>query len=510
MLAIAASPALAAESPWHGWQPQSIASPAAKTRFLTEPVTGTTLSGSPVVAWTDQDGAVEASVRDDAGHWVTSIIGNSPVERTLRSKGWQLRGTAPFLTRAPDGAIVVGWAVCAPPAASCQTVPPLAWAASRLEADGSWSPVSGATPVEPLLPPPLRGDPAFPFIMNSASNERGDGVAVGIGHDFGSIVVTRSVAQGAWSPPAALALPRGCQSPAGFELNYYRPPAIDAGGSGAEVTSCWFPPESGPGGQSGERLHDGPPIVILLPAGGDASASQLPVPPSRHITFQAAAFASGGLIVEGDDSRVHIYDWSHAGQLGELAASYPCAGSWIYGCYARVTTAPDGRAVVAFGAPLAGSDNVAIRAASGAWTPAYPLPMRADMVQITGGVPGFLALADVRRSPGSKTGGFSIIALGTDASAPSGEKRPYLRRADVRVGVRLHLASRGTWRGAPLPALRVRWLRCRAACTVIRGATARAYRLKRADLGWRIAAEVTASNASGRARDRVFTKPVRW
>jgi hypothetical protein len=55
-----------------------------------------------------------------------------------------------------------------------------------------------------------------------------------------------------------------------------------------------------------------------------------------------------------------------------------------------------------------------------------------------------------------------------------------------------------------VPALSARWLRCRAACHAIPGATARSYRPRTADVGWRIAVEVTAANAYGTAHARTI------
>lgn len=85
---------------------------------------------------------------------------------------------------------------------------------------------------------------------------------------------------------------------------------------------------------------------------------------------------------------------------------------------------------------------------------------------------------------------------------PSAQRKPKLTGV-ARVGRTLRV-RRGTWLAAPT--FRYRWLRNGAP---IKGATRTTYRLRRADRGRRIAARVTASNATGRAAVRTASVLVR-
>jgi hypothetical protein len=503
LLTLVVSPALAAEAPWQGWRPESIASPDAHGRFAFGPATGTTPAGWPVVGWVDDDGSVEVSVRDPDGRWRTAVIGSSPVNRIYPGHGSYLDGMGPFLTHDASGVVIVGWGACAPGATICQAVrPPQAWAAARLEPDGTWAAVTGFAPadprpsLQPLPPEASPSDPAHPRLNWRAwSNEHGDAIAfASLQVDLAATASLRP-AGGIWGPFAMLRRAQ-CKGRSKFHLPY---PSIDATGSGADFGLCAI--DTG----TPETLHDGPVTAFLVPVGGAAIARTLPIPASRHVVVTTAAFAQGGLIVAAGDAEVEAFDWSHEGALTGPSTHFPCTGTTWFPCFVTLTVDTDGRAALSMGTYLGGSDSIALRDATGAWTDAYPIGMHPDVTILNGGAPAFLALGGgVGLSRGPSAGGFSMVALGADSAPPSVEKLPYFRYSIERVGVPLHLSSRGTWRGAPVPALSVRWLRCRAACRAIPGATARSYRPRTADIGWRIAVEVTATNAYGTAHGRTI------
>jgi len=102
----------------------------------------------------------------------------------------------------------------------------------------------------------------------------------------------------------------------------------------------------------------------------------------------------------------------------------------------------------------------------------------------------------------SNAGGSSSVSTGATAFVAPAAPRNLSRPAMLRSGDSLR-ASPGRWRGAGPLRYGYQWLRCTAsgeACSSIRGATERRYRLTARDVGMRIAIRVRASNAGGASR----------
>ena len=111
-----------------------------------------------------------------------------------------------------------------------------------------------------------------------------------------------------------------------------------------------------------------------------------------------------------------------------------------------------------------------------------------------------LAVAVTATNASGSAGATSSITAVVTA-VPAEDTKPAIS-GTLAKGHRLTVAT-GTWSGAPAPAFGYQWQRCSAtatACSPIHGATTSTYTLSGADVGARLEATVTATNAAGTAQ----------
>ena len=100
-------------------------------------------------------------------------------------------------------------------------------------------------------------------------------------------------------------------------------------------------------------------------------------------------------------------------------------------------------------------------------------------------------------------GSAQVLSEQTGTIAAPGEAPANTRQPDpsgtAQEGQTIHV-DEGSWSGTPPITFRYQWQRCtaqNALCTAIAGATSRSYRLTAAEVGWKLRAEVIASNHVG-------------